>query len=99
MIRWRGRRSGEVRREHMLVNALQTSPADITRITLKVRGVTVVLGGSLAQPPDRNGIIECVLRDMAVGQVIDLMALPGEQPPAVIHMRKERPRLSNIGHR
>jgi hypothetical protein len=91
--RRRPRRRGDVKREQMLANALETSHADVTQLTLKVLGSTVVLGGRVANLQDREEIITCVLRHAEIGQVFDSMALPGERPTVTIHVGKERQEL------
>jgi hypothetical protein len=93
MIGRRWRRRGDVKREQMLANALETSHADVTQITLKVLGTTAVLGGYVATSQDRKEIIACVLGYFGIGQVIDSMALPGERPTVTIHLGKERQEL------
>ena len=88
--RRRRRLWGDVKREQMLASALEASHADVTQITLKVLGSTVVLGGHVATSQDREEIVTCVLRHVDIGQVFDSMALPGERPTVTIHLGKER---------
>ena len=95
MIRRRRRWRGDVKRERMLASALETSPADVTQITLKVLGSTAVLGGEVATSPDREEIIACALGFVGIGQVIDSMALPGQRPTVTLHLGKERQELRN----
>lgn len=66
--RRRRRRRGDVKREQMLAYALQSSHADVTRITVKVLGSTVVLGGHVATSQDRDAIIACVLGYVGIGR-------------------------------
>ena len=91
--RRRRRQRVDVKRERMLASALDTSHADVSRVTLKILGFTAVLGGHVATSQDREEIIACALGHAGIGQVIDSMALPGERPTVVIHLGKERQEL------
>jgi hypothetical protein len=91
--RRRRRQRADLERERMLANALDTSQADVTQVTLRVLGSTAVLGGHVASSQDREEIITRALGYAGIGQVIDSMALPGERPAVNIHLGKERQEL------
>lgn len=90
MSHWRRRSHGDLRRERMLADTLVRSRANVSRVTLRVRGSTAVLGGYIESARDRSDIISCVLSDPSIGQVIDSMALSGERPTVNVHLGKER---------
>jgi hypothetical protein len=54
MSHWRRRSRHDLRRERILSGALERSQADVTKVTLRIRGSTAVLAGYVACTRDRS---------------------------------------------